>query len=892
MSDHYLQPLFEPASIAVFGASERMPSVGATVYQNLIDMPFAGKLFPINPKHDSLFGNPCYKSIAEVDAPVDLAVITTPAATIPQLIEDCGEHGIKAAVILSAGFREIGAQGQQLEEKVLRAAKRHGLRFVGPNCLGIMRPSTGFNATFNRGGTSSGKLALVSQSGALCTSILDWANARDIGFSSVVSMGASADIGFGDVLDYLIYDSHTTSILLYIEGIQNARSFMSGLRSASRVKPVLAVKVGRHASGSQAAKSHTGALVGADDVFDAALRRAGGVRGYRVNDLFVAATVLAKGRRLRGENLAIITNGGGPAAMAADRASDLDIHLTPLSSALKQSLSAVLPTTWSQGNPIDIIGDATPDRYEAALSICLETKDIHGIIVIMSPQAMADALAVAKAVANVTKQSTKVVLTCWMGGEQVAPGREYLESNGIPTFQTPEAAVEAFSYLRNFHLNQQLLLQTPPPVDMKKRADVQGAQLIIENTLAEGRKVLTELESMAVLSAFKIPTTRAALARNANEALIHAESIGYPVVMKVYSKDISHKSDVGGVRLGIASAATVLTTYTDIVERVKAQQPEAKVEGVTVESMYTTKAGRELLVGMFTDPIFGPVITFGAGGTAVEILRDREVALPPLNRTLVQELISRTNIAKMLGPFRQLPAAKLEAIEEVVLAVSEMACELPWIKELDINPLIVDDRGAVAVDARIVIDHYSGTSRYDHLAIHPYPHDLISQARLHSGVNLTIRPIRPEDATIEKSFVDNLSKRSKYYRFLHGMRELSPELLARFTQIDYDREMALIAIVNEAGSDVEVGVARYITCVDKISCEFAVVVADAWQRHGIAFRLMKALINSARQKGLQSMVGSVLAENTTMLQFCRRLGFDSEPDPHDRSLVTVTKSLH
>lgn len=892
MNDHYLHSLFEPTSIAVFGASESLPSVGATVYKNLIEMPFKGQLFPINSKHDTIFGQPCFHSIEGLEEPIDLAVITTPASTVLHIVEACGKQGVKAALILSAGFREIGEQGQQLEAKVVNMAKRYGIRFIGPNCLGVMRPSIGYNATFNRGATQAGNLALVSQSGALSTSILDWANTRGIGFSSVISMGASADVGFGEVLDYLTYDGQTKSILLYIEGIQNARSFMSGLRAASRVKPVLAVKVGRHASGSQAAKSHTGALVGSDDVFDAALRRAGGVRGYRVNDLFVAATVLSKSYHLTGENLVIITNGGGPAVMAADYASDLNIQLAPLSDTVKASLNDVLPATWSRDNPIDIIGDATPERYENTLSVCLGADDIHGMIVILSPQAMADALAVAESVTTVASQSTKVVLTCWMGGEQIAAGRGYLETNNVPTFQTPEAAVEAFSYLRNFYVNQKLLLQAPSPLAIEKVADVQGAQLIIENVLAEERTTLTELESMAVLSAFHIPTTRATLAKNASEALVHAESMGYPVAMKIYSKDISHKSDVDGVRLGISNAAAVQTTYRDIVDQVKNQRPEAIIEGVTVEKMYTTKAGRKLLVGLFTDPVFGPVITFGAGGTAVEILRDRDVSLPPLNRTLVKELIGRTKVAKMLGPFRQLPAANVDAIEDILLRVSEMACQLPWIKELDINPLIVDDQLAMAVDARIIVDHYSGTVRYDHMAIHPYPHHLVSQEQLRFGVDVTIRPIRPEDAPLEMTFVKNLSFQSKYFRFMHGVRELTPKMLARFTQIDYDVEMALIAISSENGTDTQVGVARYVTNVDRTSCEFAVVVADAWQEQGIAFRLMKALIQCAREKGLQSMEGFVLAENTTMLAFCRRMGFDLEDDPEDRGVVNVRKYLH
>jgi acetyltransferase len=464
----------------------------------------------------------------------------------------------------------------------------------------------------------------------------------------------------------------------------------------------------------------------------------------------------------------------------------------------------------------------------------------------------------------------------------------------VPTFKTPEAAIEAFLYLKNFHVNQKLLLQTPAQLETSKPADIEGAKLIIDNVLMEGRSILTELYPMAVLAAFNIPTTRASLARKANEVLIHAEYIGYPVAMKIYPKDISHKNDVDGVRLGLSNATAVQSAFSSIMEKVKAQQPESRIEGIIAEKMYIAKAGREVLVGMFTDPIFGPVISFGAGGTAVEILRDRDASLPPLNHTLAKELISRTKIAKILGPFRNFPAANVNAVEEILLRVSEMACEIPQIKELDINPLIVDDTMATAVDARIAVHHYSGMTRYDHMAIHPYPHHLVVREQLHTGTSVTIRSIRPEDAEMEKAFIATLSPQSKYLRFMPGMKALSPDLLARFTQIDYDLEMALVAIMNQDGTEIEarVGVVRYITSSDQTSCEFAIVVADAWQKQVIAFRLMKALGESARDKGLRSMEGSVLAENKTMLEFCKPQAFDAEPNLQDRNLVIVRKYLH
>ncbi len=892
MDQHYLKTLFEPGSIAVFGASERENSVGTVVFRNLLDGGFQGRIFPINPKHEKVQGQRCYRDLDDIGRPVDLAVVAAPAVAVPSIIEKCGQRGIRNAVILSAGFREIGREGRELEARVLSSARHYGLRFVGPNCLGVMRPAIGFNATFNKGGAHPGKLALVSQSGALCTAILDWAYGQDIGFSSVISMGISADIGFGEVLDYLLYDGQTESILLYIEGIQNARTFMSGLRAAARVKPVMVVKVGRHESAARAVLSHTGAMAGADDVFDAALRRAGVVRGIRINDLFNVATVLESGQRASGERLAIVTNGGGPAAIASDHASDLGIPLAQLAPETISQLDAVLPATWSRANPVDIIGDAGADRYESAIRICQKDPNTDGILVILAPQAMTDPLTVAKTVVTLAKESRKPLLTCWMGGEQVQAGRDLLARADIPGFRTPESAVDGFSYLTNFYRNQQLLLQTPGPMRRDHQPDVEGARLIIDSVLAEQRTVLTELESMGLLAAFRIPTVHAGLARSATEALLLAQSLGFPVVMKVYAPDISHKSDVGGVRLGITNAAAVQSAYREIVESVKEQKPDTNIVGVVVEAMYNDSNGRELLVGLNRDPVFGPAVLFGAGGTATEVLRDRAVALPPLNRLLAEDMISRTRVAKMLGPFRHMPAAAVEDVVQVLLRISEMACELPQIKELDINPLMVNEAGAVAVDARIVVEYQpAGRSPYQHMAIHPYPTHLYSRQQLPEGINLVIRPIRPEDAEIERDFVRQLSPQSKYLRFMYNFTELPPHMLARFTQIDYDREMALIAVVEQRQTETEIGVARYIINADRVSCEFAVVVADEWRRRGIAGRLMDKLIECARGRGLEVMEGFVLRDNKEMISFCKSMDFSIEPDPDDLHLVRVKKDL-
>ncbi len=929
MNGHYLTKLFEPKTVAVFGASESPDAVGTLVFRNLLgrsDVPtpsesstgqgFKGRIIPINPKYERVQGERCYPNLKEAGIAVDLAIITTPAATVADIVEQCGRQGVHAAVILSSGFREVGRHGEQLEKQVLEVARRYDLRFIGPNCLGIMRPAIRLNATFyqaeddNDGnGTLPGDLALVSQSGALCTAILDWASGRELGFSSVISTGISADVDFGEILDYLVLDSTTHSVLLYIEGLHDARSFLSGLRAAARMKPVIVLKVGRYQTSSAAAMSHTGALVGADDVFNAALERAGVVRAHEVSDFFVAAQVLSMHRKVSGDRLCIITNGGGPGVMACDAALDRQLPLSKLDAQTITQLNGVLPANWSQGNPVDLIGDATPERYAKALEICLADVGTDNLLIILTPQAMTRPLAVAQIICDKYNNSGKPIIVCWMGDRQVEQARRLFQKNGIAHFSTPEVAVKAFSYLIRHFRNQKLLLQTPgafnetgtvsdkaplegDPVENKREADLEGARLIIESLLAEGRHHLSELESKVLLRAFQIPVAQAIMTRSPNEALIAAESVGFPVVLKISSPDIIHKTDAGGVRLGIANAMAVRAAYNDMMREVGQRRAEAKIDGIVVEQMITRGNGRELMVGMLQDPVFGPVISFGYGGTTVEVVGDRAVALPPLNRFLVRDLIGKTRVHKLLQPFRHMPPVNMVALEAVLLRVSEMACELPWVKEMEINPLIVDERGTVAVDARMRVDYAPAAQRpYGHMAIHPYPAHLVTCWQAHDGTDMLIRPIRPEDAGIEQQFVRSLSDRSRYLRFMHGLGELPPEMLARFTQIDYDREMALIAVVEREGHEKEVGVCRYAINPDKTSCEFAVVVADEIQHTGLGYRLMEMLIQSARARGLERMMGEVLRENKDMLEFARSLGFSAHDHPDDRLIKVIEKHL-
>jgi len=893
MGPHYLDRLFSPDAIAVFGASDRPGSVGNIVFRNLRQGGYAGRLYAINPRHHKVQGRKAWPDIAAIGKKVDLAVIATPAASVPEIVRQCGEAGVHAVVVLSAGFGEAGGDGDRLQAELVEHGRRYGMRIVGPNCLGVMRPDNGLNATFSHNIAAPGHMALVSQSGALCTAVLDWAQQRGIGFSAMVSLGDAADVDFGDVLSYLALDPHTHSILLYVEGISDARGFISGLRIAARLKPVVVVKAGRHPAGSQAAHSHTGALVGSDQVFHAALRRAGAVRAYTVKQLFAAAELLAsRDTRVQGNRLAIVTNGGGPGVMASDRVAEQQLQLAGLSDQSLATLNALLPAHWSHGNPVDILGDADPARYSGAVQACLQDPGVDGVLVMLTPQAMTESLAAAEAVVAAAADSPKPVLTCWMGGTQVARAHTLFTSRHIPHFDTPEASVEAFSYLASHHRNRQLLLQVPGPLGRRSEPDVEGARLIIEEVLAAGRHDLSLLETHAVLHAFGVPVVPCVAAADPGQALVAAENLGFPLAMKIDSPDISHKSDVAGVRLNVGSAAQVRQVFHELLEAARTRRPDARLSGVTLEPMYSRPNGRELLVGVVRDPVFGPAISVGAGGTMVEVIDDQSVSLPPLNRFIARQMIERTRAHRLLGEFRDKPAVDMAELENVLLRVSELVCELPHVLELDINPLIVDEQGVLAVDARMRVGYPPpGALPYAHMAIHPYPGQLMHREQLPDGSNLTIRPIRPEDARIEADFVRGLSPESKYFRFMRALQELTPEMLVRFTQIDYDLEMALIATVQQDGEESEVGVARYATNPDGFSCEFAIVISDQWHHRGLGLRLMKQLMSIARERGLQLMEGEVLANNHNMLALAASLGFEIHSSPEDPGLRLLRRRL-
>jgi acetyltransferase len=756
----------------------------------------------------------------------------------------------------------------------------------------VLRPDVSLNASFSQVMARPGHIALVSQSGALCTALLDWATPRNIGFSCVISSGTAADVDFGEILDYLVVDPATRAIMLYVEGIHDARRFMSAVRAASRAKPVVVMKAGRHAEAGQAAISHTGAMVGSDDVFDAAVSRAGVVRVHNYVDFFAVAETLHTGVRTRGPRLAILTNGGGPGVMAADFLADKRLPLARLAERTGEKLRAALPHAWSGANPVDVLGDADAGRYATALRLLLEDDGCDAVLAILAPQAMTDPEPVAEAVADIVRGTTKPVLTCWMGGSSMEASREMFRRRGVATYATPEAAVEAFTAVAAHRANQQMLLQVPRPLGRRQEPDREGARLIIDAALAEGRRVLDVIESKALLRAFDIPVLESVPAAGPREALTLGEQLGFPLVMKVHSADISHKSDVDGVRLGIANGAELGYAWRELMNAVGAAVPEARIQGVLLERMWRTRHGREIMLGVVNDPVFGPAITVGLGGTLVEVIRDRAVGLPPLNRFLVERMIEETRASRYLDEFRGKPAANRRALEDAILRLSDIVCELPWIEEIDINPLVVDENAAIALDARVVLrEGRRSTREYGHMAIHPYPSNLMGKHVLADGTPIVIRPIRPEDAELEREFVNNLSERSRYLRFMYALQEITPAMVSRFTQIDYDREMALVALTDVAGNERQVGVARYVTYPGGRGCEFAIVVADEWEGRGLAKEMLRRLIGIARERGLEEMDGVVLRENRGMLALAKKLGFTRRASAEDPEIVYITLSL-
>jgi acetyltransferase len=894
MTVRNLDRLFRPGAVALIGASKQPLSPGAVIARNLRGAGFAGPVMLVNPKYQEIDGVPCHPDVASLPATPDLAVVATPPDTVPAIIAGLGAKGTRAAVVITAGFGEGGAdRGRALQQAMLDAARPHLLRIVGPNCFGIMVPGRSLDATFGHLPARPGKLAFVTQSGAIMNGIVDWASARGIGFSHLVSAGGMADVDFGDLLDYFAQDAASSAILLYMEAVTQARKFMSAARAASRRKPVIVLKAGRQAEGIRAVASHTGALAGADGVYSAAFRRAGMLRVRSLQELFDAAEILATTARVKGDRLAILSNGGGFGVLATDALIDEGGRLAELSPAMLERLDAVLPATWSHGNPVDIIGDAPGRRYADALNILAEDPGVDAILVLNCPTGVASSVDAAEAVVAAGQSRPRPpLIASWVGASPtVEQARRTLEKSQVPVYETPGQAVLAFMHLVRHRESQRALMETPASAPEQFAPDHAAARAVIERALTDGRAWLSEPEAKEVLAAYRIPVAATRTVADAEEAPTAAEEIGFPVAVKILSPDLTHKSDVGGVALDLADATQVRAAVEAMRVRIAKAAPEARVDGFVVQPMIRRADAHELIVGASEDPQFGLVMLFGHGGTAVEIVADRALALPPLNMRLALDLIAQTRVSRLLRGYRDRPPADLDAIAVTLIKVAQLVVDCAEVAELDINPLLADQDGVIALDARLRVARATRPPE-SRLAIRPYPKELEDEIKLARGRTLLLRPIRPEDEPMLIAAFHKLSPEAVRLRFFAPIKELTHETAAGMTQIDYDREMALVLADHDRPGAAELyAVARFSTDPDQEKAEFALTVRDDVTGRGFGPLLMRRLIDYARERGIGEIFGHVLRENNAMLAICRLLGFEESADPDDPAVRLVRLRL-
>lgn len=893
MTVRNLEHLFRPRSIALIGASKRPDSVGSVLAANLLRAGFDGPIMPVHPKHDHIQSVTAYPDVASLPMAPDLGVIATPPDTVPALVDDLAKRGAKAAIVITAGFGEGGReQGRELCQQMLNAARPHLLRIVGPNCLGVMVPGVNLNASFAGRSPLKGRLAFVAQSGAVVTSILEWASSRGIGFSHLVSLGDMADVDFGDMLDYLANDRETRAILLYIEAVTHARKFMSAARAASRMKPVIVVKAGRYAAGARAAASHTGAIAGSDLVYDTAIRRAGMLRVFSLEELFDAVETLNTGLVPKNDRIAIVTNGGGIGVLAADAVIEEGARLADLGDETIKKLDSVLPPTWSRANPVDLIGDATAKRYSDALQVVCADRNVDALLVLNCPTAIASQADAASAVAETLKDRRDVsVLTSWLGGDDAERARRIFSESRIPTYDTPAQAVRAFMHLVNYRRNQEMLTETPPSIPQEFTPDRDAAKAVIDMVIAEKRAWLNEVEAKQVLAAYQIPVPTIKTAADPDDAARIAAELATAVVLKILSPDILHKSDVGGVALDLVGPRAVHEAAEHMHERIREQAPDAHIQGFTVQPMVGRPGAYELLLGVTEDAQFGPLLLFGQGGTAVEVIGDTASALPPLNMHLAREAISRTRIHKLLGGYRDRPAANMEAISLALIKVSQLVIDFPEIREMDVNPLLADEYGVVALDARMRVEATTQAPE-QRLSIRPYPKELEEEIHLGDGRTLLLRPVVPEDEPQLQAGFAKLTAEEIFLRFLAPIKTLSHVQAARFTQIDYDREMALVLTEPGIPGTKDIfGVVRISTDPDNEKAEYAILVRHDMTGLGLGIFMMRRIINYARQRGIAEIFGDVLRKNTTMLKLCQAMGFEQTQVPDEPSLLRVTLKL-
>ncbi len=872
MSIYHLEKIFNPGSVAVVGASEKQDSIGTAVMRNLVMGGFPGTIYPINPGHRKLWDRKSYKSIEQLPQPADLVVIATPIRTVPAIVKQCRESGCGGAVVISAGGKEVGTAGAEIEAAIIESAGTSDqFRVIGPNCLGIMSVKNGLNASFANQMPKQGKMAFISQSGAICTSILDFSLKEHIGFSYFVSLGSMLDVDFGDVIDYLGADPEVSSIVMYIENLTHVRNFMSAARGVSRVKPIIALKSGRTKAGAMAAASHTGALASEDAVYDVALKRAGIIRVKTFQELFDCAELLAKQPQIQGPGLAIVTNAGGPGVMAADSMTDYGVEPVKLQPDTLQQLDALLPPHWSRSNPVDILGDASPEKFRQVVDILVKAREVNGLLIMFSPQAMSQPTEVAKKLIDTLQGRNLPVFTAWMGGAEVEAGRDLFNRAGISTFDTPERAVRAFMDLYHYSKNIEMLQQIPPALPKRLKFDRERVESLIQKGLRQPTGILNEIDAKDMLSAYGISINRTVAAVDEADAVSRAEEIGFPVVMKIFSPDITHKTDAGGVILNIDSPQKVRSAYKQIMENCRVYNPEATITGVTIQKNIPSP-DYELIAGAKKDKDFGPVLLFGMGGIFTEIYKDKALALPPLNRLLARRMMEETKVYGILKGYRGRPPADLTLLEELMIRLSQLVIDFPEIEAIDINPLFIVNQAPVALDARIMVSSSTEKAPF-HLVISPYPNRYEQRLNLIDIGDLLIRPIRPEDAPLVVELFNTLSPQSIYFRFFSPLKTLPHHMLARFTQIDYDREIALVAVVQQDNRDRLLGVARVIPEHNRKQAEFAVLVADEHHGKGIGAALMKRCLEVSRPYRFERIKGLVLADNTKMMALGRKLGF-------------------
>jgi acetyltransferase len=881
LSERKLDKIFNPGTIAVIGASDREGGVGNALMKNLIGNNYQGIVYPVNPARESVAGIKAYPKVSDIPDKIDLAIIVTPAATVPAIVLECGQAGVSGLIIISSGFDEIGAKGQKMSEEILSIARDYNMRIIGPNCLGFIRPSINLNASFANKMALPGHIAFISQSGALCTAILDWSLKNNVGFSHFVSIGSNIDISFHDLIDYFGDDPNTDSILIYMESLKEARKFMSAARAFSRQKPIVVLKVGRTEAGSQAAKSHTGAITGNDAVYDAAFERAGIIRVDGALDLFHVAKALAMQKRPADNRVAVITNAGGPGVIAADRLALHGERLAQLSHATVTVLKKFLPSSASTINPVDILGDADPLRYRQAVELCLADPNVDAALIILTPQEMTSPTDVARQIVSIKNKTGKTMLASWMGGDDVAEGRVILEKGNIPVYRTPEEAVDIFMYVDSYRKRLEFLKETPGSVPHAFKPKMEANKKLIEKVVADGRLVLTEAEAKEMIANYGIPVAKNGIAKTANEAGEIAEKIGFPVVMKILSPDILHKTDIGGVKLNINSKAEAEKAYGEIMAGVRKGMPKAKIDGIFIEAM--TKKRYELLIGCKKDEVFGPAIVFGMGGVAVEVFRDTAVGLPPLNMSLALKMIQETKIYKLLAGYRGMPGVDIEAIQFLLYKFAYLVSDFPEIKELDINPFAVDEKGGVVLDAKVILDEkVLGVKHkpYSHLVISPYPKEFETTVEIKNNKKVFVRALRPEDEELVADFFHHLSPKSQKDRYLQVIKKIDHEFLLRFTQNDYDREIGLEAEIRQSpkaetlpGHVKMIGAVRLVIDPYNESAKLSVVVIDSWQEKSLGSELTDHMLDIARSRGVKKVWVEFFPTNMRMIKILTKRNF-------------------